>query len=207
MNHLKDLTLVVVAKDQENMDGFDQSYVAPAELVLVINYEQASLASIGNYWLDRSRRLFGMCHADVYFGPGALEVFAQTANDGMVAGVVGYNPDLVKGGPGANPGNGPAGQVWAYQNPGPVSTLDSAAIFFSKDSGLRFDQQTFDSFHLQNEDLCLQASQNLKMPVVVPAADATHRSCERNGREWQNAYWPYYHKFEDKWRGVRFGVT
>ena len=192
-----DLTLVVVAKDRKSMDQFKLDHVNPADLVLVVNSEGKPLSSIGNKYLDNSEcAVFGLVHADVVFGPGSLEVLLRTAAAGSVCGVVGRNPDI----------SGERGYIWANKNPGPVSTLDSASCFFRRDLGLRFDEKTFDSFHLHVEDLCIQAGQR-GIPIVVPAADAYHDAHEVNGRLWLDQYWSYYPRLQAKWPGVRFGTT
>ena len=103
----KDLTLIVVAKDEQSMRGFDQTHVNAAHTVLVINYWQQPLSQLANYWLATSPEVFGLCHADTTFGPGALDVLAKTAGDGAVCGIVGMNPKLKEGDPGANPNSSP----------------------------------------------------------------------------------------------------
>lgn len=219
----KDLTLVVVASSPEDARRFDWTHCNAAETVLVINYPKAALSQIANrfhgfhdplfrrpFW---ERCIFGLCHADVIFGPGALDALAKCAGAGAVCGVVGMNPDLKEGAPGANPGanrqNQRWGEVWAYQNPGRVSTLDSAAVFFRRDSGLRFDAMNFDGMHCHVEDLCLQAHAK-GIPVVVPAADATHignPGLQSWDDWWHSDYRKYRQRLGEKWAGVRFGTT
>jgi GT2 family glycosyltransferase len=211
----RDLTLVVVGSDEQNMRRFDLSHCGAAETMLVINYGNVALSVIGNValsWL-RPGAVLGLCHADVFFGPGALDAMAQCAGEGNVCGVVGMNPDLKEDSPGRNPGATKEtqrwGEVWADKNPGPVSTLDSAAVFFRRDSGLLFDSVNFDGMHLHVEDLCLQAQQR-GIPVVVPAANATHYSNPNlNNWEdwWHKDYRRYYERFRMKWQGVRYGTT
>jgi hypothetical protein len=210
----RDLTLVVVGLDEANMRQFDLTYVNAGSCVLVINYEKVPLSIIGNGRLLGSKPIFGLCHADTYFGPGALDAFAACAGEGNVCGVVGMNPDLKEDSPGRNPGATKAmprwGEVWSNQNPGPVSTLDSASVFFRRDSGLQFDSVNFDGMHLHVEDLCLQASQLKAMPVVVPAAHASHIGNPQlqDWADWWHAdYRRYYQRFKEKWQGVKYGTT
>jgi len=210
----KDLTLVVVAADPEDARRFDWTHVNAARVLLQINYYALPLSLIGSASLAIAHgQVFGLCHADVTFGPGALDALAECAGGGAVCGVVGMNPDLKEGDPGANPGatrkNQRWGEVWAYQNPGPVSTLDSAAVFFRRDSGLRFDPINFDGMHCHVEDLCLQAHAK-GMPVVVPAANATHQSNPKLqdwSDWWHTDYRKYRQRLDQKWTGVRFGTT
>jgi hypothetical protein len=211
----RDLTLVVVGLDEANMRRFDLTHCGAAETILVINYGNVALSEIGNHaLLCRCLPIVGLCHADTYFGPGALDAFAECAGQGNVCGVVGMNPELKEDSPGRNPGATKAnprwGEVWSNQNPGPVSTLDSASVFFRRDSGLRFDSVNFDGMHLHVEDLCLQASQLKGMPVVVPAANASHGGNPelQNWEDWWHAdYRRYYERFRTKWAGVRYGTT
>src|SRR5579862_2222060 len=101
----RDLTLVVVGSDEQNMRRFDLSHCGAAATMLVINYRNFSLSVIGNGELSYSSKpVFGLCHADVFFGPGALDAMAQCAGEGNVCGVVGMNPDLKEDSPGRNPG-------------------------------------------------------------------------------------------------------
>ncbi len=222
----RDLTLVVVGADEASARAFDKTHCGEARVIVVTNHRQQALSVIGNWHLDPSRSatqreisithhpIFGLCHADTWFGPGALDAFVACAGEGNVCGVVGMNPDLKEDSPGRNPGatkqNQRWGEVWSNQNPGPVSTLDSASVFFRRDSGLRFDSVNFDGMHLHVEDLCLQASQLKGMPVVVPAANATHggNPALQDWNDWWHAdYRRYFEKFRTKWAGVRYGVT
>ena len=51
----KDLTLVVVAKDEQSMRGFDQTHVNAAETILVINYRHSTACA--------NRKLSGILEA------------------------------------------------------------------------------------------------------------------------------------------------
>jgi hypothetical protein len=194
---LKDLTLVVVAKNAEDMRRFPQEYVSPGEAILVINIDQVPLSVIGNHYLDVARgSIFGMVHADVLFGEDALETLCKTAEGGAVCGVVGNNPLYQY----------PESYIHANKNPNVVSTLDSASVFFRRDLGLRFDSKTFDGFHLHVEDLCLQAGQR-GIASVVPAADCFHNAADVNGKQWHDDWRVYYRKLRVKWPHVLFGTT
>ena len=178
-----DLTLVVVAKDQAGLRGFHLAHVEAADLILVANTAGIPLSAIGNHYLRNARTpLFGLVHADVIFGSESLEVFCREAAAGKVCGVVGVNPLLPY----------PQSYVWAIKIPktAPVSTVDSASVFFRRDLGLSFDEKTFDSYRLHVEDVCIQAAQH-GIPVVVPAARAWHDSHEVTGRAWLEQYRMY----------------
>jgi hypothetical protein len=187
------MRLVVVGKDAEAVNRFDASHCGGVELITHCNSAGASLAWIGNFYLDSfwDGEIFGLCHADCKFGPGALAAFEDETLSGRICGIVGRDC---------------LGRYrWCSQAPGLVSTLDSCSVFFHRGHQLRFDARTFDSFHLHVEDLCLQA-QARGIPVIVPEADATHLG-PLPTPEWQAAYRPYRERLTQKWRGVRFQTT
>lgn len=210
----KDLTLIVVAKDEQSMRGFDQTHVNAAETILVINYRNQPLAQIANWHLTSyaenglgsqlgCRKIFGLCHADALFGPGALDVFAQTAGEGAVCGMVGRSAD-------------PATHVWSVhklhldQHPlfreGPISTLDAVSVFFRRDSGLRFDAMNFDGFHMHVEDLCMQAHEK-GIPVVVPPAEASTNCSTPFAGKWGQDCLMYRDRLRKKWAPVKIATT
>ncbi len=210
----KDLTLVVVAKDERSMRGFDQTHINAAETILVINYNQEPLSSIANRFLgssflvpatsqNRVNPIFGLCHADAVFGAGALDVFAQSAGEGAVCGMVGRSAD-------------PATHVWSVhklhldQHPnfkeGPISTLDAVSVFFRRDSGLRFDQVNFDGFHMHVEDLCMQAHDR-GIPVVVPPAEASTSCSTPFAGQWATDCLKYRKRLRDKWAAMTVATT
>lgn len=204
----KDLTLVVVAKDEGSMRGFDQTHINASETILVINYFGWSLASIANFHLERmgiksSLPIFGLCHADALFGPGALDIFAQTAGEGAVCGMVGRCAD-------------PATHVWSVHKAnlqdhpnfkeGPISTLDSVSVFFRRDSGLRFDAVNFDGFHMHVEDLCMQAHAK-GIPVLVPPASASTSCSTPFAGKWATDCLMYRKRLREKWKGMVIATT
>jgi hypothetical protein len=197
----KNLTLLVVGYDEANMRRFDLTHCGAAETLLVINYRNIGLAALANFYLRNiSREIFGICHADSYFGPGALDKFCEVAGQGAVCGLVGFSLNAVH--------EEQKGYVWSRINPQPVDTLDSASCFFPISSGLRFDAQTFDGFHCHVEDLCLQAHA-LEIPVIVPPADASHGGGPNQDwlDQWHEDYRGYKRKLLGKWPNVRFGTT
>ena len=198
----KDLTLVVVAKDEQSMRGFDQTHVNAAETILVINYHIQSLAQIANRHIT-NREIFGLCHADALFGPGALDIFAQTAGEGAVCGMVGRCAD-------------PATHVWSVHKAnlqdhpnfkeGPISTLDSVSVFFRRDSGLWFDAVNFDGFHMHVEDLCMQAHAK-GIPVLVPPASASTSCSTPFAGKWATDCLMYRKRLREKWKGMKIATT
>lgn len=200
------LYLLVVGKDEASLDAFKagspgidlpNDFLA---LALVANGSPGiGLGKLANLALRKAKEagahVFGVCHADCTFGPGALGAFRLAALEGSIAGIVGRD----------NKGD----YHWANGQgvgPGEVSTLDGCSCFFRVDSGLRFDEATFDSHHCCVEDLCLQAAAR-GIKSIVPAADASHRGESTSRPEWQKAYWHYRGKLDRKWDGFVFRTT
>lgn len=182
-----DLTLVVVGVDWPSLRGFPLEHVAPLDLVMVANGRRNSLSSIGNHYLERARTpVVGLVHADCVFGPGALDAFTATALSGDVCGIVGVNDRYE--------------YRWAGINPGEVVTMDCCSVFLRPDTGLRFDEQTFDGLHCHVEDICMSARKAGRR-VIVPAADCTHRGVSDNAPQWRAEYAPYQQKLFKKWGG------
>ena len=154
---MSSLTLVAVGKD---LAACSQLQVPAGSVIsFVDNSAGRPLSHIANLALDLCQSdVFGLCHCDVAFGDGALEAFTVAAMSGAVCGIVGID---LKGMYHCSYNDGRddwwAGALTAG-GPGRVSTLDSMAVFFRKDLGLRFDEKTFDGFHCHVEDLCLQAA-------------------------------------------------
>ena len=202
------LTLLVIAKDQSDLNGFDETHIAPpVRLFRYINARGHPLAAVANCYLDLNLKLngphiFGLVHADMTIGPGSIEAYSDAAESCAIVGACGRALDPWPEPPaGINPG-----YHWSKWNPGVVSTLDSSCVFFRTDLGLRFDEETFDGFHLHVEDLCIQASQK-GYPVLVPKADAVHSSPDKNGSTWYTDRDRYLRRLITKWPGVRFCTT
>ncbi len=223
-----DLTLVVVAKNEEDMQRFGDEHVRDCDLKRCVNNglrthpnsasRVESLAEIGNRFLRWSvQSVFGLCHADMEFGPGSVQAFYDCAIRGAVCGACGRNMRYADAKPGLQ---GCSSYVWSkdLSEPSarqlaagyaigrrhvpsyPVSTLDSSCIFFSTNLGLRFDEQTFDGFHLHGEDICLQAHAK-GIPVLVPAANAWHACPDVNGPNWGAERDRYKVRLDAKWKG------
>lgn len=191
-------SLVVVGKDAEDLRQFNLDHVLGAveQLVLVDNHRLLQgYGVIANHYLDALQaEVLGICHADTCFGVGAVPAFAAAAARGALTGVAGKHQGLIRWCNGEGAG------------PGPVSTLDSCALFFAPAAGLRFDTETFDSFHCCVEDLCLQASTR-GIGVEVVAADAGHRGQSTLDPAWQEQYWRYRALLAQKWKDVPFETT
>jgi hypothetical protein len=186
------LTLLVIGRNETTLQSFDRENIGDSDLVLVSNLRQEPLSKIANRYLLNSRDIFGLCHADAWFGSGSLEIFTKIAMEGKVCGIVGKGLDMV--------------YYQCDKNPGEVSTLDGCSIFFPTKSKLKFDELLFDGFHCHVEDLCLQAKK-IGMEVIVPPANASHGSSEVKGKGWLQDYWRYRGLLGKKWSGVKFATT
>lgn len=213
--NLSPLTLVYIAKDQAGLDAFDLTHTAGAEVVGYANDAELALSRIGNEmlacsgWMTAGSPVFGFCHADAVFGPGALDAFVAEAMRGAVCGIVGidlaglYRCSFESRRDSWWQGEG-AGRILTG-GPGEVSTLDGMAVFFRRDLGLRFDEETFTGYHCHVEDLCLQAHSR-GIPVTVPAADAHHRN-HIQSQAFLADYRRYRAKLAAKWAGTEFRTT
>ena len=187
------LRLIVIGKDPESISTFDSTHMGTCEPIFVANILNQPLSQIANRFLhvtnhDAGYPVFGLVHADTYFGPGALATFTRCALDSTICGIVGREPTPEYS------------NCWCTTNPGPVMTLDSCSIFFRRDLGLEFDEQTFDGHHCHVEDLCLQAC-SLNIPVMVPRADATHNGIGHDwSSPWMQDYARYRKLLDYKWR-------
>ena len=207
---MANLTLVYVAKDQAGLDAFDLTHMTGAEVIGWTNDAGLALSRIGNEMLDRCNSpVFGLCHADAVFGPGALDAFVAEAMRGAVCGIVGvdltgvYRCSFESRRDSWWQGEG-ASRILTG-GPGEVSTLDGMAVFFRRDLGLRFDAEIFDGYHCHVEDLCLQAHSR-GIPVTVPAADAQHRN-HTQSPAFLADYRRYRAKLAAKWAGTKFRTT
>lgn len=197
------LALVVVGSSLEKLKQFKQQQLEVDELILVNNRTGVfgGYGKLANHWIDRiSSDVFGIVHADTILGEGMCNALVKTAMSGAIAGVVGKAHD--------------ESEVWAYKlEPGKqqgVSTLDSCSMFVSMDTirrkKLRFDDQTFDSFHCCVEDFCLQGvTKGLR--IIVPAGQCNHLGERTRNPEWQADYRKYRKVLGDKWKNVQFVTT
>ena len=202
------LCLIITGHDTESfkkMDFFEAARAEADELVLI--KAKGGLTGGQGHIFNRiaARTLcdvVGACHADTTFAPGALSIFARAAAAGAVVGLVGRAE--------GEHANG-QGYIWSRDitEETPVSCLDGCSIFLRRNSGLRFDEETFSGWHCNTEDLCLQAHER-GIPVVVPPADAYHHSSSTGSYlnpEWQAMYWATREKLVAKWAHRKFNTT
>lgn len=198
------LCLTVVGASQDKLAAFplDKIRREVDELVLVCNAGNVfgGYGTIANRVLDRTTcDVFGICHADTLYEPGAMTSFRDSALRSQVVGLVGKTM-----------GNA---YIWAkeVQVDTPVSTLDACSIFFETKKGLRFDDATFDTFHCCVEDVCLDATRR-GIPIVVPPAPGAHHVGDMyySGdptRNWLGEFRTYEAKLREKYAGMDFRIT
>lgn len=95
-----------------------------------------------------------------------------------------------------------------------LMTADSCCLVVDKEMGLRFDDKTFDGYHLYVEDMCMQAGKvstifinsgdSLYRPIVESGPHLIHHSytVRQRGAAWGD-YWKYRALLEKKWPGVQ----
>jgi hypothetical protein len=203
------LCLIVMGKDTEAFEKMDFLDVAKREVdeLILIKTKDARFGGMGavfNRVLDRTLcEIVGTVHTDTTFAPGSLTTFAKTAAAGKVTGIVGRAL-------GCNPFGGDIGgdKGWYTWSKGvssetEIGCLDGCSLFIRRDSGLRFDEETFPHFHCGIEDVCMQARAK-GIPIVVPACYAHHHSGETGTYlepTWQKVYWETRKRLAAKWPG------
>lgn len=195
------LTLVVLAASLSDLKAWSMAHVEADEIILLANpcARYGGLGAVGNYYLNRCRSdVLGLVHADTLLSTEFCRAVMKALERHAVAGIVGkrYETDEV---------------VWSRDVPSgstvEVSTVDSCACFINLQHELRFDVQTFDSFHLCIEDLCLTA-RDRGLSVVVPSGHADHWPSESGDRvAWRAAHTMYWHKLRAKWSHMLFSTT
>lgn len=101
-----------------------------------------------------------------------------------------------------------------------VSSADCCFIVIDKRHGIRFDEETFDEFHLYVEDYCGQAKEKNGFPVCTILTNSRESSPDRldesmpmylnhhsvtvnkRGPAW-GLYFEYRKKLESKWPGIK----
>lgn len=193
------MTLVVMGRDFADAASFDLSYVDADELIFVATFDArfGGQGALGNHYLTSALGdVVGIVHADVFLGIGACAALVRVASAGAVVGVVGKTLD------------GKVPHADEIEEPMAVSTLDSCSVFFPRDIGVRFDAETFDSFHCCVEDFCLQAARSGRT-ILVPPANARHlaRNVDRSDRQaWLDGHTRYWHLLRKKWVGTPFNT-
>jgi hypothetical protein len=210
------LGLVVLAKNAQELGTFcgwnPRITEETDELALVANPGRrfGGLGAIANrYFRAFQSDVVGIVHGDTYFPPGALTEFAEEAEKYFaLTGLVGRRLDgyylWAKDTHAIDPFLNT--RIEALPGNREVSTLDGCAVFFPKRLDLRFDADTFDSFHLCVEDLCLQAASRKIVSLVPHVPGCEHRSGEQKA-PWLAAHALYYGKLVTKWDGKTFRTT
>jgi hypothetical protein len=199
--------LCVVAKSGEELRGWLAGHdLSDVDELVAVNNAGGQFGGYGHVCqraLDATRSfVFGICHADTVFRERALQVFRDVAAVGNVTGMVGRTMD----------GAYHWSQGGGIHSP---SCLDGCAIFFRRDSGLRFDTATFDGFHCVGEDVAL-AARVRGIPLVIPHAIAEHASTSnfppgadhsRGQPGWLGDYYRYVDRLRSKYPQLQFHVS
>jgi hypothetical protein len=160
--------------------------------VMVIDAEDGvGLATIYNRLIDQAKgRFLIFAHPDVTFSPDLITNVRQQLSMDHV-GVVGAT------------GPNDTGKVFwsgSIKRPQKVSSLDGCFFAIDREKGLRFDEKTFDEFHLYAEDLCFDARDKGLKVYVIPAKEFYHESetLKERGTCW-GRYQEYKQRLIQKW--------
>lgn len=196
------LSLVVVGRDIDELNLFNLNSVNADEIILVANKHKqwGGLGHIWNYYLEHARSsVLGVIHADTALSLEVCQNLNESAESGNVSGIVGRSLD--------------GRYVWSndiINAPETVSTLDACSMFVKKDIPIRFDSETFDSFHCCVEDFCLQAS-DAGYPIVVCKGASGHpienANVVKDQNIWMASYYMYRQRLFDKWTHRKFITT
>lgn len=205
------ITIAYIAHDTEvfnkylhpslqNLRGeFDTICLSSKDNMPAINY---------NHMLDMSKSRYVLfLHEDTTFGPDFLERIFVSINKfpdfGAIGAVGNYKNNI---------------QWSGADNIMEVKTLDCCCILINKDHGIRFDDKTFDEYHLYVDDYCLQADarglKNYTIPINAAEAGSNdkyrmgasyfkHHSATVNklGYCW-GRYNEYLQRMNDKWKPI-----
>ncbi len=170
-----------------------------------------SAAKNYNDIIDKSETdLIALSHEDVSFSPNLLSCIDQTINeveDFSVLGLVGVDFE----------GN----YCWSKEDEiFELCTVDQCFFVIRKSHGVRFDEVTFDDFHLHAEDYCQSCRLKTSLPVFSIRTNSKESSplfrddsiskylnhhsatCNKEGYAW-GKYWHYRKKLEDKYPNIK----
>jgi hypothetical protein len=137
------------------------------EIIPVLNFGNIYSASQAlNVWLDRARaRIVVFCHQDVVFYESWVdmlfdrieEIESKVGKNWGVLGTAGINEREDTVGVVHNIKGSMQWQSTRRATAHEVQTVDEHCMIIRKDSGLRFDEATFNGFHFYGSDLSLSA--------------------------------------------------
>lgn len=170
-----------------------------------------SAAKNYNYIIDKSQTdLIAFAHEDVSFSPDLISCLEETikeVGDFSVLGLVGVDFE----------GN------YHWSNEGEIfelCTVDQCFFVIRKSHGVRFDEITFDDFHLHAEDYCQSCRLKTSLPVFTIKTNSRESSplfrdesiekylnhhsatCNKEGYAW-GKYWHYRKKLEEKFPKIK----
>jgi len=179
------------------------------EIIPIMNYGNPySAAQALNIGIEKARaNIVVLCHQDVLFYNNWIDLLFNRINEieiknknWGVIGTAGITPKdetlgIVYNIKGKLQWNSTKGKT-VY----PVQVVDEHCMVIRKDSGLKFDEKTFNGFHFYGSDLCLTAlSKNMQnygilCPLVHDSASGSMSSGRREFMRFLNA-------LANKWRG------
>ena len=186
----------------KNLDGDFDVISTTDQNFPASNYNQIIDSSDNNYVI--------LTHQDVSFSSDLLSRIEATMNlvgDWSALAMVGVSED----------------GIYRWSKPSmsfAVSSADCCFIVIDKRHGVRFDEDTFDEYHLYVEDYCGQAKEKTGFPVYTILTSARESSPDKlddsmssylnhhsvtvneRGTAW-GKYWEYRQKLEDKWPGIK----
>ena len=174
--------------------------MCPMPNLIVISPPGPSPATTYNEVFDKTdERFVCFIHSDVTYD-GLLGAVERTirARPGYLIGAVGV-----------------VGHEYVWSAKGglaDIETADSCCLVVDKEMGLRFDDKTFDGFHLYVEDICKQAGRVTTMDInaydglVMPEAIGDYFIHHSYTYRRQGAMWGEYKKYKErflaKWPGA-----
>lgn len=189
-------TVVSVLVDDNVL--FDKSLPEGTERRYVRGGKSPNIAEIYNREMDKAMsRYIIFCHPDVLFPPETTGIIERSLIEpGGIIGLVGVDEE--KHYFSSND----------FDEPKDMATVDSCFMAMDRESGLRFDSQTFNGFHLYIEDVCCQARAKGMRCWIPPLKGFEHKGVtyRERGACWGN--YPEYHgRLTRKWEGKVRVVT
>jgi len=175
------------------------------EIMVEDNHDNhTTLARFYNQVIDTARHdriLF--CHPDIEFSPWGVSALLATLENVSDCGAVGVVGVTLQG-----------LAAWSDRRrlPREVSTLDSCLVMIDRRHGLRFDENTFSTFHCVVEDYCLQVQDRGRKVYVGPGVTAAHFGATTFEKPAQTMAWinealHFVSRLQAKWPRIPFCTT
>lgn len=204
VNNIKQYTKYVLASLWNNAEG--KSF----EVIPILNFKNKySAASALNIGINKAQsNIIIACHQDLIFYRDWINTLFERIDE-----VEKINKDWgLLGTAGITKKEDAIGRVYDLKgrcqwegrkdlNIFETQSLDEHCVIFRKDSGLRFDEETFDGFHFYSIDLCFQAIYEgfKNYGITCPLAHISGSSSMLTGKE---VYMKYLKAVREKWEGI-----